>query len=348
MISLKDIKAGFAYNGLLVVKESSVRLTRNQSTYLHLVLTDGSRTVRAKKWDYCGVPYKKGTVVVVSGTAEEYNGSLDLTVADIRQAYEHEYTAGQFLPVHPDRDSLWKRLVEHVESIKDGSLREFLQKDVFGSSYVRERFLSAPAASTHHHAFIGGLLCHTVSVTDMCFGLACRRDVDRDMLLAGALVHDIGKIEAYDWSGALIKRTDRGELHDHIILGVMLLSKLYTLSSCSLARNRFDLLLHMVVSHHGTKEKGSPVEPRTAEAEILHYADELDATLDKVATAREGMEDGEVWTERIYGRQRRYYICSAEKQSHGGTGILKENSCRTPGEDILPEDFLSSFLEEDL
>ena len=344
MISLKDIRAGHTCSGLLVVKDSSVRPTRNQSSYLHLVLTDGTRTVRAKKWDYCGFPYKKGTVVVVSGIVEEYNGSLDLTVANIRPAYEHEYTPGQFLPVHPDRDKLWNRLVEYIESIKDKNLRDFLQKDVFGSSGVRERFVSAPAASTHHHAFIGGLLCHTVSVTDMCFGLACKRNVDRDMLLAGALVHDIGKIDAYDWSGALIKRTDRGELHDHIVLGVMLLSKSYTLSSSNLDRNRFDLLLHMVVSHHGTKEKGSPVEPRTAEAEILHYADELDATLDKISNARNNVEDGEPWTERIYGRQRRYYISPAEKQLEEVTGVLKDNFSDKPEENILNED---AFLVEE-
>ena len=188
-------------------------------------------------------------------------------------------------------------------------MRQFLEQ-VFSDERVSRLFYEAPGGKSYHHSRLGGLICHTVSVAENCLKLAAGQDVDADILVAGALLHDIGKIEAYDWSGAAFEMTDRSRLLGHIALGLMLLNGLLLSSPEGLSEDRIAELLHMVLSHHGSKDKGSPVELLTLEAEILHYADEFDFKADRIGRAKEEAGEGSRWTEKIHVLGRSYYLGS--------------------------------------
>lgn len=306
--ALSGAAHGQLFNGFLAVKESFVRATRNNKPFLNASLTDGSSTIRAKMWEYSGGAFQVGTVVKVIGRFEEFQGKVDLVITGIRPAAEDECDPSVFLPVHPDREALWERLLELVGGVRDAPLRGFLEC-VFSDEALAKRFKEAPGGKHHHHSCVGGLLCHSVSVAETCLRLAEGRAVDVDVLVAGALLHDIGKVDAYACSGAVFEMTDSGRLLGHIALGLMLLSRLLDFFPGRLGESRRNELLHMVLSHHGSMEKGSPVEPATLEAEILHYADELDFKADRILRAVGEAAEGSRWTARIgVLGNRQYYI----------------------------------------
>lgn len=156
----------------------------------------------------------------------------------------------------------------HIQSINSRELRELLQQ-VFADEDVATRFRTAPAAQVMHHALIGGLLEHVVSVCGLCHAVAQHYGtLDQDLLIAGAILHDIGKIFELSYDRA-IAYTDKGQLLGHIAISLQMLEKAAMSSQCSAELTA--VLTHLILSHHGTKENGSPVEPCCAEALTLHF-----------------------------------------------------------------------------
>jgi 3'-5' exoribonuclease len=302
---LNEVTVGEHFLGFLAVKECSIRTASNGSNYLAMVLTDGKTAINARLWEHSGVVPSTNTVIKVQGLVSEYHGQLQLTVNKWRQANQDEYFPGDFLPVHPDIDGLKSRLKQYVESIKDSGLSQLLQ--VFLNDVdTLKAFTEAPAAIIHHHVYIGGLLHHTVGVVEQCLRFVTS-ETDKDMLVTGAIFHDIGKIHDYDWSGVAFLMTDNGRLLGHITQGLLIVND-YARKCPGLSSQRLSLLQHLILSHHGKLEWGSPVEPCTLEAVLLHEADMLDVQLHKIDTAIKETRTNDGWTDKIAGMNRKFYI----------------------------------------
>lgn len=302
---LNEVKVGEQFLGFLAVTDCSVRTASNGSNYLAMVLTDGETAINARLWEHSGAAPLTNTVIKVQGLVSEYHGQLQITVNKWRQANKDEYFPGDFLPVHPDRGELIRRLEQYVASVNDSGLSQLLQV-FFNDNGILKAFTEAPAAIFHHHVYIGGLLHHTVGVVEQCLRLATSK-TDRDMLVTGAILHDVGKIYDYDWSGVTFLMTDNGRLLGHISQGLLMVNN-YARNCLGLSLQRLSLLQHLILSHHGKLEWGSPVEPCTLEAVLLHEADMLDVQLHKIDTAIKQAHTSEGWTDKISGMNRRFYI----------------------------------------
>ena len=259
----------------LMVRGRQLRSFRDRAgTFLVLRLSDKSGEIDGKVWDDAERWYgrlKSDTVVKVTGRTRVYNGRLEMNVARVRVAREDEYAIADFLPVSSrDRDEMVEELEEIIGSIANPHLAALLRA-VFDPE-LRQQFAVAPAAKQIHHACLGGLLQHTLEVVKICrTALEIYPQVDRDLLLSGALLHDIGKVKEYSFRRS-IDFSDEGRLIGHIVLGEeMLVQRARQIGSFP-----EDLLLrlrHMLVSHHGHYEWQSPKRPQTIEACILHLAD---------------------------------------------------------------------------
>jgi 3'-5' exoribonuclease len=215
-------------------------------------------------------------VVRVKGEMKPYQGAYELHVGSIVKLNEKEYDVTQFVPVSTEEaDDVFGAISKVISSLANDHLRRLLE-GIFMDEAFKERFLKAPAARVWHHSYIGGLAQH---VRDMLL-LATKaadiyRDVDRDLLLSGVLVHDLGKVEELEITNR-IDYSDSGRLIGHIVLGVEFLDERIRAIPDFPAELALKLK-HMVASHHGTLEHGSPIVPMTIEAILLHYIDNLDA-----------------------------------------------------------------------
>ncbi len=306
-MKLKDYSIGQSISGYMAVKQCNIRQTNQNppKDYLDLLLTDGEIEIIARVWDHTGQPPTVNTIIYTSAKLTQYRGQNQLNITEWRQANQGEYTQKNFLPVCPyDLEKLWSRLKETMVNIKDLGLSQIL-RSVFGKHY--KQFQEAPAALYQHGAYLGGLLEHTCGVVEQCLRLATE-ETDIDLLITGAILHDIGKIFDYDWSGCVIIMTDSGQLLGHISQGMMIINNHAT--NCSdLSTERLNLLLHLIASHHGKLEWGSPVEPLTREAILLHNADMLDVQLWKLAQAQAKTPVGEKWTDKVWSlNNKRFWV----------------------------------------
>lgn len=306
-MKIKDCAPGQRYTGYLAVKDCAVREANNNTQYLALVLTDGETEIMGRVWQHTGDPPGKNTIIHATAVIGEYNGKPQATIAHWQLARPGEYNPQDFLPVCPvDREELKARLRQHIAGVKDPGLSQLLFAIFRENKELSKAFPAAPAAIFHHHAYLGGLLHHTVGVVDQCQRLATP-DTDTDLLTTGAILHDIGKTLDYDWSGCVFTMTDNGILLGHIVQGIMLING-HAHNCPDLSPSRLSLLLHLIASHHGQLDWGSPVEPACLEAVLLHNADMLDMQLFKLSQARSKISDGENWTDRVPGMNRRFYV----------------------------------------
>jgi 3'-5' exoribonuclease len=187
-----------------------------------------------------------------------------------------------------------------IDSVDEPHLRALLERTFDGSQEPGATFAVAPAAVRNHHAYRHGLLEHSLIVTEAAAGVASRFDsVDRDLVVAGALLHDLGKTQAYTSDGMAPLMTDVGRLHGEIVIGHDMVRELMAAVPgfpAELAKR----LLHIIVSHHGMREKGSPVVPQTREAIIVHYCDDMTARIGAVDDAEKATAAGESWSSRIF------------------------------------------------
>ncbi len=262
--------------GFCVVRKASIRHTSAGKPYADLQVYDGAEQIMGRIWDYDGELPKESTVIKVEGVLLEYNGSPQITISRFRDAKEDEYDKAEFIPTYPgDRNDLQIRLQSNIGQIQTPSIRIMVKK-IYED--FKAEYFDAPAAVFHHHNYLGGLLEHTLSVTRIALTLSSsqKQPVNTDLIIAGAVLHDIGKIQAYSLDCCAIEYSMDGKMIDHIPLGMMIL-KPYV--DKYLDHDTAQHLLHIIASHHGLKEWGSPVEPSTQEAKIVHLADLVDARL---------------------------------------------------------------------
>lgn len=301
-------------------------VTKGGKRYLRLRLMDRHGSLEARVWDDAdriGAFAETGAVLGIRGRMETFNDQRQLKVEEAAPLAVAAEDLDLFLPRSSrDAEGMERELAGWIRSVEDAPLRALLEGLLHPSSETGSRFRDAPAAKRNHHAHLGGLLEHTLSLTGSCDALARHygAPVDRDLLIAGALLHDIGKTREIALELGF-PYTDEGKLLGHIVLGMNMVERAAE-SVPDLTRERLALLLHLIASHQGRYEWQSPREPLTLEALILHYADDLDAKI-APAMARLGALEGEGWTgyDRSLGR---------DLLRHGGTRGVGETSVSYP------------------
>jgi 3'-5' exoribonuclease len=296
-ICVRDLTPGRAVEGIYLLAGKETRQTKAGKPFFKLRLSDRTGAVDCTVWevDTMEPGLKSGDLVAVMARVTEYQGRAQLEASRVAPAPAGTANPRDFLPsTYRDVEELQGFLNFHLESVTDRDysalLTAFFQDPVF-----YESFTSAPAAKVYHHAYLGGLMEHTVAVAEMCdfVGQQYGR-VDRDLLLTAALLHDVGKTRELSFETS-IDFTDEGHFLGHVTQGVLMVSeKAKELPSFPDAKLQH--LLHCIISHHGELEWGSPKRPKTIEALILHHVDNLDAKVKGFLEIVEGSRDAG-WTD---------------------------------------------------
>ena len=287
----------------LLIKKIELRSTKSGSDFLSTELGDKSTSMNANIWEGfsdLATRGKVGSVVKVSGTIEEYQGSLQIRVASIRLANEKDKVRPQdFLPVSKrNLEEMQKEFNQKLKSISNKHLKKLLS-EIFSEEKF-ELFSTAPAGKSWHHAYIHGLIEHTLEIIKIC-ELMCEfhPELNRDLLISGAMLHDIGKIEELSFESAF-EYTDKGKLIGHIVIAATLVrDEIKKISGfpVELENN----LIHLILSHQGKLEHASPIVPKTAEAIALYQADELSAKVNAYKTTIEAeLRPDSNWTKFIH------------------------------------------------
>lgn len=292
MSLIKDLQDGQRVNALYLVNNVSKGVTNTGSPYLSVTLQDKSGTIEAKIW--AATPedeelYVVGNIVNIVGDVNNYRDALQLKIQSGELMYLEPEQVSQFVPSSPyTMDELKVRLDTYLASFKEGDLKE-LVNTLIKKHY--SEFLIYPAAVKNHHEFAGGLAHHTLDMADLGEAIAkLYPQLDRDLLIAGILVHDLGKV--IELSGPVLpKYTDVGKLIGHISLCAAEI--LATAKELNTNEEIATLLTHMVLAHHGKMEYGSPITPKTQEALTLSMIDDYDSKMMMLSKAYDEIEPGE-------------------------------------------------------
>jgi 3'-5' exoribonuclease len=296
---VRDLADGRDVVACYLVHEKHRKETRAAKPYLHLVLGDRTGTVEAKVWDFAeryDALFGAEDVVGIRGRTSLYNGRVEISVTALEPLQIGDDDLELFLPASPrDRGVMGKELDLLVDTVADPALRTLLLRCVGRKSTLGRQFRLHPAAKRNHHAYLGGLLEHSLSVARACDRLCAHYQaqgarLDRDLLVAGALLHDIGKVRELA-ARRTFGYTDEGHLLGHIVLGIQIVAR-EAEGVPGLAPERLLHLQHLVASHQGRHEWASPKVPQTLEALILHYADDLDSKLSPAIALLSGVEEG--------------------------------------------------------
>ncbi|HEX5726518.1 MAG TPA: HD domain-containing protein [Longimicrobiaceae bacterium] len=297
---VRELADGRDVTACYLVHEKQRKETRAAKPFLHLVLGDRTGTIEAKVWDDAERfehLFQPEDVVGVRGRTSVYNGRVELTVASIQPLEIGDEDLEFFVPASPrDRALMGRELDLLVETVEDPALRTLLHRCVGRKTALGRQFRLHPAAKRNHHAYLGGLLEHSLSVAIACDRLAAHyaaqgARLDRDLLVAGALLHDVGKVRELT-AGRTFAYSDEGHLLGHIVLGLHLVTR-EAEGIPGLPPQRLLHLQHLVASHQGRHEWASPKVPQTLEAVILHYADDLDSKLNPAMALLAGVGEGE-------------------------------------------------------
>lgn len=290
-------------------------ITKNGKPYLKLVLADKTGAMNAMIWnvDNRVQAFEKNDVVAIDGTVTSYMGEKQFSVTTIRKALENEYDPSNYYRCAEESpESLYGRIRVAVASVANPYLHQLLERFFPASGAQKEAFLMQPAAKGFHHNYRAGLAEHTVSVLNIAQSLSRQYpSANSDLVTAGALLHDIGKMKELSPAPAC-DYTDAGRLAGHIAMGAIMINA----EAAQISGFPEDTLLqltHVILSHHGSLEFGSPVLPATAEAMIVHLADDADAKLNEL---RDGVElDREEGSWTAFNKALQRYLYKPEKKN---------------------------------
>ncbi|MEJ5349767.1 MAG: HD domain-containing protein [Desulfosoma sp.] len=307
MHRISDIGPNQEVTGVFVVDEKQLRTTKNGKPFLTLKLRDKTGSLTARLWENAEEASQAMAghkVFQVQGRSELFRDEIQIHVHSFEPVPMAKVNPGDFLPVCPrDINQLWNELQGMLQKLTQKPLRT-LAKFLCSDKTLMQRFRKAPGAKSVHHAYLGGLLEHTVGVMRLTTVIADQyTSLDRELLLMGAFLHDIGKVQEYTYD-LVIDYSDEGRLVGHMVLGVEILNS--KLALCKDFPPETGMLLkHLILSHHGETEYGAVQKPMTREALALHLADDLDARMNSLDDILSKNEDPEsAWTayQSLYGR----------------------------------------------
>ena len=283
---IRTLKEGDLFQGFLLAQEAAYKTSAKGSEYLELKLSDASGDLKAFLWDVRAVEgdleaIRADVFVRVKGAVTSYNGRMQLKLDKARFAADAEVgDFSAFFPVSARPvPAMLAELDDCIGSVRDPWIRQLLSALFVEDAALRAAFAQAPAAKSMHHAYLGGLLEHTLSILGMA-DRACGhyRGLNRDLVVAGVFLHDVGKTAELSYQRS-IGYTDAGNLLGHIAIESEWISRAVGKIPGFPEELRMQIL-HIVLSHHGRLEFGSPVLPKTPEALLVHYLDDLDGKLE--------------------------------------------------------------------
>ena len=314
---LAAFEEGKLFDGFFLVLLKQHRTTKTNKPYLNLILGDKTGQLEGRVWEP-GDPriakdFDRGDVVKARGSASRFDDRLQMKIDQLRKAAPGEVDKSDLLPSTTcDVADLWRQLLGFVESFANPDLKRLLTV-LLADPALAEAYREAPAAKQLHHAWLGGLLEHVVSLLTLADRVAPHYPIlDRDLLLTGILLHDIGKVRELSWEIGF-EYTVEGALLGHIQIGAALAERAMD-SLPNFPPKLKTLVLHMILSHHGKLEFGSPKLPMIPEALVLNFLDDLDAKMQAIQgefdkSIREGKGPGEL-TGKVWALDNRQLIDS--------------------------------------
>ena len=304
---VSDIKDRDPVSAVFLVKEKVMAMAKNGKPYMNLRFMDKSGEIEAKVWDNTDLldkQFDKDDFVRIRGKASVYMNRMQVVVAEITKIPEEHVCLADFLPESPrDKAEMVMELAEVVDSISNLHLKSLMQAFLTDEAFMG-LYCLAPAAKGMHHVYLGGLLEHSLALVKLVKTIVpLYGGINEDLLIAGALLHDVGKVYEMSFERSF-DYTDAGKLLGHITIGVELVEdKIRAVEG--FPRELAMLLKHMLLSHHGQYEYGSPKRPKTVEATILNYLDDMDSKINGIRShmAKESVSTSR-WTayHRLYDR----------------------------------------------
>lgn len=273
------------------VRSASYRVGDNANGYYLMRIGDKTGQIDAIWLNTSDINLKVGDYICIEGKVQNYQGRLQLKIASCYKVKAESINQEEFTLSAVNEEILKQKLSDYIENIRIKVLHKFIKRLLLNELY--EEFSRAPAATFNHHAYMGGLLEHSIAVTDICSSfIQLYPNVNKDILIAGALLHDIGKIYEFEF-GESIAYSSKGNLLGHIYMGAQKIQDELKKEG-HFPEYLTNHLTHIILSHHGLLERGSPVQPCTIEAILVHYADTADADA-KAFLVSEGEGAGGHW-----------------------------------------------------
>lgn len=292
---IETYREGERINEILLCKYKQPALTKNGKPYENVILQDKTGTLDAKIWepDSQGIDdFEALDYICVMGDVTSYQGALQLNIKRARRAQPYEYEAENYLPVSGrDIKEMYGRMTGYIKTIENPYLRKLLSGFFLEDEEFAGRFQFHSAAKSVHHGFVGGLLEHTLGVVELCDAFSRQYPIlNRDLLLAAAMFHDIGKLEELSVFPAN-DYTDQGQLLGHIVIGTEWVGgRIREIPGFPMKLG--NELKHCILSHHGELEFGSPKKPALIEAVALNFADNMDAKMEILKEAFANVPEG--------------------------------------------------------
>ncbi|MEE9543726.1 MAG: HD domain-containing protein [Thermodesulfobacteriota bacterium] len=306
-MKIEDIREKTKVSGNFLVSRKDMAVSKNGKAYIMARLMDSTGEVEARVWDNAeavAANFKKDDVCRVEGFAVSYQGSIQVNISAMASLPEDKFTLRDFLPATVrDPEEMFAELTGIISTMTDTDIKGFFDILFSKDGEVLELFKLSPAAKGMHHNRLGGLLEHVLSVAKLAVFISSHYDnIDRDLLIAGVILHDIGKIHELSYKRSF-DYTDRGQLIGHITIGAGMVDEI-TKQIEGFPEEKAMLMQHMVLSHHGVLEFGSPKVPMTVEAVILSFIDDLDAKVEATQRYIDNDQGETNWTayHRLLGR----------------------------------------------
>lgn len=294
---IEDIKENDQIMDHYLCTQKQILKTRAGKTYYSVRLQDKTGTVDAKIWDLNdGIGhFEAGDYVKVDGVTVTFQGGIQLNIRRVRKSDEGEYDPKDYMPTSQfDIKEMYQEFIGFIDKVENEYIQKLLTAFFVEDKKLAEAFKTHGAAKSVHHNFYGGLLEHTLGIVRLCDHLADAYPIlNRDILFAGAMLHDIGKtVELTELP--LVDYSDEGQLIGHIIIcSEWINEKAAQIPGFPVKLK--NMIKHMVLSHHGELEYGSPKKPALLEAIVLHYADNIDAKIMTFSSIMNQVDDGEDW-----------------------------------------------------
>ncbi|MBN2007787.1 HD domain-containing protein [candidate division KSB1 bacterium] len=313
---IHELQPGDSVLSFYIVRKKEVKeQRRNRELYITFDLGDPSGRIRGSVWDNIdevNSAIHVHDIVRVKGKVISYHDSPHISIERIRKTTaDDNVDPAQFLPTNDlNVEALFEQMLQYIQGVENKYLHQLLML-IFGNPKFAEQFRNGTAAKLWHHNYVGGLLEHTLSLVHICDTLASHYQLNRDLAVTAALLHDIGKLSELSADG-YFEYTTQGRLLGHITMGAQYIQAKITQVKDFPNSLRLHLL-HCILSHHGSHEHGSPVVPMTREAMILHYADELDSKIgafDRIM--KKEAEPGKEWSNYVNLLDRFLFIGGVE------------------------------------
>jgi 3'-5' exoribonuclease len=307
---VKGIRENDQVDGVFWVKEKALPVSRTGAPYLRLRLADRTGEIEARVWD--GVEafadlFTRDDFIRIKAQATSYQDKIQLNIKSLKKAGDDEIALEDFLASSArDPDEMLAELIAIVQGIENPFLKQLVMAFLENEEFI-VLFKRAPGAKRLHHSFLGGLLEHTLSVVQLIQKLkGYYEGINHDLLLAGGVLHDVAKVYELSYERSF-DYTDAGRLIGHIVMGVEMVDK--EIAQIEGFPTELAMLMkHLLLSHHGQYEWGSPTRPMTLEAQMLHHLDDLDAKVNGIKEFMNKVEQGTRWTDYHRMFERFFYV----------------------------------------